>query len=467
MSTHRYVARVTLEFTTPFLIGTGRGGDVADAVCVSDPNGLPALPGSSLAGVLRAACQSAYTKAVTDDLFGFQERDQGAGSRLTVSWACIHDCHNVPVEGLVPPERLNDDVLAKALLPAIRDHVRINHRGAGAADDRAKFDEQAVCAGQRFTFELALAGNADHQVHWENLLTLLGNPDLRLGGKTRRGFGAFRIQALRTRVFDLSTDFAAYQNHPVRLAGPDGELHDTPLNPGKPSSLRVELHLRPQSYWMFGGGVDLTGATGNADMAPVRDSRVVWKNDCGRVEEDLLLIPATGLKGALAHRVAFHYNALMGDFADQKTASTDSATQTDEMFYRLVGENNPAVGELFGYCKDSGVEGQRGRVIIDDQFLTPDPPQQLVPHVGIDRFTGGARDGVLFSERPLWQGPELRIPMRITRPEGVSPETRKALALALADLAGGRLQVGGGHGRGLGYFKGEVIWPEGENWDAV
>jgi CRISPR/Cas system CMR subunit Cmr4 (Cas7 group RAMP superfamily) len=79
--THRYVLRGTLEFTTPFLVGAGRKGDVADAVFVADPNGLPAIPGSSLAGVLRARFQERHGEEATNRLFGFQRKDQGEGSR--------------------------------------------------------------------------------------------------------------------------------------------------------------------------------------------------------------------------------------------------------------------------------------------------------------------------------------------------------------------------------------------------
>ena len=49
----RYVARPTIEFTTPFLVGAGEEDFFSDAVFVADANGLPAIPGSSIAGVLR------------------------------------------------------------------------------------------------------------------------------------------------------------------------------------------------------------------------------------------------------------------------------------------------------------------------------------------------------------------------------------------------------------------------------
>ncbi len=452
--THRYVLRGTLEFTTPFLVGAGRKGDVADAVFVADPNGLPAIPGSSLAGVLRARFQERHGEEATNRLFGFQRKDQGEGSRLAVSWGCLHDSRDVPVEGLVESDRLNDPVLANAQVPTLRDHVRITHRGASDAAGHGKFDEQAVCAGHRFSFELEMIGSEAEAGLWDRLIALLGDPALRLGGKTRRGYGAFRFVRLAQRVFDLRRDFEAYRALPVTLAGLQGLKE---LSCPRREEEIVTLKLQPRGYWMFGGGADLPDQLGEADMAPVRDSRVVWTNGKGEVQRDLLVVPASGVKGALAHRVAFYANAQSGTFADgMKT----------EDFATVTGAENPVVRELFGCTKDSkgGKEdredrGQRGRVILDDLFLEGSPDSQLVHHVGIDRFTGGARDQVLFCERPLWRGKPLELSVGVAEADRLSDDALRALRRALEDLAGGRLQVGAGFGRGCGYFDGTVTWP--------
>jgi CRISPR/Cas system CSM-associated protein Csm3 (group 7 of RAMP superfamily) len=462
--THRYVLRAVIEFSAPFLVGAGRKGDTADAVFVSDANGLPAIPGSSLAGVLRSRFREMFSEAETERLFGFQKRDQGEGSRLTVSWACIHNSANTPVEGIVPPEFRDDPVLVKAMMPSVRDHVRISHKGASSAEERGKFDEQAVCAGHRFTFELELSGTEAERALWNSLLQVLAAGNIRFGGKTRRGYGACRFISMKTRVFDLRTDFDVYAGHPVSLAENSPCLEEMQI-PGPSGTNSIRLFLSPLGYWMIGGGTDLPGQEGEADMAPLRDCRVTWKGEKGTVEENVLVIPASSIKGALAHRVAFHYNALKGVFAD---------SLSQEELPSLCGEGNRAVRELFGFSKGSAAaqgdsssgkeeEGRAGRVFIDDIYLAGDPLSQFVPHVGIDRFTGGARDQVLFSERPLWKGDPVQLCITLSSLQGMedSNDVLKALRAAIIDLAGGSLQIGAGGGRGLGYFRAEqpIDWP--------
>lgn len=460
---HRYVLRAVIEFTTPFLVGAGKKGDIADAIFAADANGLPALPGSSIAGVLRARFHESFSESDEEQLFGFQKGDRGEGSRLSVSWGCIHDSRNMPVEGIVSLERLDDPVLAKALTPVIRDHVRINHKGASDAEEHGKFDEQAVCAGQRFTFELELTGSENEKDLWEKLLSVLSSASLRFGGKTRRGFGACRFVSVQSRIFDLRSEFSDYARHPVSLAAKATGL--TPLSlPDSTAEDLISLTLQPRGFWMFGGGYDLPEQQGNADMAPVRDCRVTWEAETGTIEEDVLVIPASSVKGALAHRTAFHYNALKGIFADEVPS---------EEIADHWGEGNKAVRELFGYCKkgsgtDDGISdkdtGRPGKVFMNDLYLPGVIESQLVHHVGIDRFTGGARDQVLFNERPLWRGAALPIKISISNIDTIEDrmDVLKAFRSAVSDLAEGRLQIGGGSGRGLGYFDSEaaVEWPE-------
>jgi hypothetical protein len=73
-------------------------------------------------------------------------------------------------------------------------------------------------------------------------------------------------------------------------------------------------------------------------------------------------------------------------------------------------------------------------------------------HNAIDRFTGGVRDRLLFSEELLWQDEmELALLIHTAR---LGEDARQALRLALDDLISGRLALGAGAGKGHGRFTG-------------
>ena len=198
MRTHRYLLRAVIEFATPFLIASGRGERIADAEFVADANGLPMIPGSSIAGVLRSMMQD---EDEAEKIFGYQRGSDGSGSLLSVSCGFIHNSSDKPTDGIVPSEALCDEVLTTAMTPVLRDHVRINHKGA--ADNRGKFDEYAVCAGQRFTFELEIAGGKEDRRLWDKVIKLITTNPLKFGGRTRQGYGACKLISLRESTFEL------------------------------------------------------------------------------------------------------------------------------------------------------------------------------------------------------------------------------------------------------------------------
>ncbi len=468
----------------------------------ADANGLPALPGSSIAGVLRHALAAlSGDNGEVEALFGApirpgstpETRAQGAGSRLTVSWAAIHDASDRPVDGLIVPGTPGDPVLAAARLGVLRDHVRIDHRGT--AEDAGKFEERLVGAGHRFTFELELLGDEANERAWQRLLGLLKWPGLRCGAGTRRGFGAFRVVRIQARTFDLrqSGDFRHYADLPVSLgetAGLADVTETIPAVAAVPTATATLVGFRPAEPWVFGGGTP----TDTEDIAPVTESLIEWQDGRGRkVERPVHYLPASSVKGVLAHRLAWHYNRLAERWADAEDLARtfDGAPTPDEAFDKA---RNPAVRALLGSVKAAGdgrtskdgrqggeqTPGRRGALLFDDAFLAGDPvPERTVMHVAIDRFTGGVRAGALFEERVL-QPDTWRTDYRIVvvDPEnalngpgspGVPADAgliRKALRATLEDVAKGRLAFGAGGGRGNGGFVCDrVEWCEtGREW---
>ena len=442
----RFLARVTLEAETPFHIGSGSEWQASDAGIVTDANGLPTIPGTAIAGVLRHATRAAIAstgngKHNAEDLFGCQSqtgsRDQSRGSRLTFSFACIHDGNNRPVVGILPAARLNDTsdpVISNALKPTLRDHAR--HDANGVVHDGGKFDDLVVCAGHRFTFEIELVGRESDRGEWENLLRRFGDPVIRFGGKTSRGLGKFRVEEILTRTFDLAVEFEAYEAHPGRLdVTVDGWIR---FSVPRVQRQTIDITINPAGFWMFGGGIDP-----DTDMVPVRDRYISW-SPIGK-EIVAFSLPGSALKGALRHRALFLAYANAGYFGGKEDGEAKTAA---EMLVASLFGNEP---------KTEKEDLQRGELLFSDLLMEETTPSPLQNHVSIDRFTGGARDQALFDEAPLFQGTQLKWTIELRR--DLTTQEHSLLEKLLTELTESRLQLGGGTGRGHGYFTGTFKLP--------
>ncbi|MBF0332965.1 MAG: hypothetical protein HQL40_04855 [Alphaproteobacteria bacterium] len=465
------VLRLVLETTAPLSIASGRADPRFDVMLARDANGLPFLPGTALAGVLRGlAAATGEDDTRVEDLFGREARRAAArptepagleASRLQVSHGLIHDWRDRPVEETLASFDPNDAILALAaqVQPDRRDNVRLSHRGV--VDGRGKFERAILPPGYRFTTELTLwSPDPDGAaVDIALLRRLIVHPAFRLGGATRRGCGAMKPVQAWTATWDLREpegllDHARHDRRLAAIPPKDGPLAAIELAASAAGDcLTVNLALTPEDFWRVGQGDEpLVARAGRTpDLLQVTGRRVVWKGHDAVLTRDIVL-PATTIKGALAHRVAFHFNRLNGRFVDQKGG---------------VADDNPAVEALFGHVhqrEGSAVdapenEARAGRVLFDDARLSCDKIGPMVGHMthnSIDRFTGGVREGALYEEELIFDQP-VQLIMTVMRPQDPALEgtIRQALVRALDDLLGGRLGLGAGVNKGHGFFSGE------------
>ena len=448
-----HMARLVLETVTPLSIASGSSDGVFDTLLVRDANDLPAIPGTSLAGVLR----SLLDEKQAERLFGYADGNVGEASRVQVSWGCIHDSNNQPVEGLQleaeGQKRLKDDTLLKLASesqPLVRDHVKIDHRGT--ASDQAKFDRTALPAGYRFSVEISLWSDATEDPDWNLLLSLFTSPALRLGGATRRGYGALSCISAHGRSFDLrnAEDFQLFSGN-SRHIGNTESLPPIQIKPATDTSIETaNVSLEAEDFWRFGQGNEpVTQSAKPADLLPDLEPRVIWENNRGKLLLGMVRIPASGIKGAIAHRTAYHYSCLTDAFDTEK-----------------LPEENPALRYLFGYTDKE--EAHAGAIIINDEFIPVSDSQfSQMMHNAIDRFTGGVQQGALFSEELCFKAPInfslLLLHNKLSRDFEHHDLALKSFELALQDLADGRLSLGAAANRGHGYFTGKVVWSnEGE-----
>jgi len=403
----KYVAHVTIKTTAPLKIGSSEVDFIIDMPVLRDWNGLPFVPGTSIAGMLRALLDESEGK----DIFGYEEKksNEGMGSRVKFSSALLVDDEDRVHEELLL-ER-NEFLQLFEELP-IREHTAIDERGV--VKDKSKFDEEVLYKGAKFRFSF----ECDEKEHFGTILDLLKSEWAMLGGKTTNGYGAFEIE----RIEWEEMDDMRYSEYVPSLNARLKETKDL----SKAHQPTYELRLKPDMFFMFGSGL----MDEDADHAYVTEPVIDYEK--GALSEDKILIPATSVKGALYHRTLFYYNQAQGKYSD--------------------GEFDKELPELFGAKKGDAKEG-KGKLYFSDCYLEQGE-EKIFDHVKIDRFTGGAYEGALFQEKVV-QVPEFSIKIRLK--EKVDKKMIDAFEKALYDVANGMLPLGGGVMKGHGIFSGEVI----------
>lgn len=461
-----HIARLVLECQTPMSIKADDADPTFDTRLMRDANGLPTIPGTSLAGVMRHLSQKLYGESCAENVFGFakqtQQQTQTQKSRLEVSFGFVHDSQNQPVQGLIYPDQINKDKILSALKqaqPIVRDQVRLNHRGV--VDGAGKMDRTLIPKGTRFSVELVYWSNQQEhendQSSWHQLLGLFKRPDFRIGGLTRRGLGAIKAHSIHQSVYALTdaadrSDFLTLNRDIADRGGFKDITQQVKSNYAGLTSLTLDL--KAEDFWRVGqGATPIEKYTKAPDMLPKTEWRIEYQNQTANLkrDKDAVVIPASSIKGALSHRMAYHYNCLAGLFIDQHQAQD------------VTGENNQAVNLLLGAAKNNNHTAHAGYVYLDDIYLPKPPKAQQMMHNAIDRFTGGTIDGALYAEELLW---ETEFSLNITidliglnqaaAAQNLTDQQqqwiKQAFQNAISDLAQGQLAIGAGSNRGHGYF---------------
>jgi len=431
--THRYLAKIVLEADSPFNISTGRDNLETQSPAIRDINGLPYLPSSSIAGVLRHAIGDETAKS----FFGSLESD--TGSRIIFTDGVMIGKEGIALDGIMEID-FNDNFYRHFCRLPIRHHVKINEKGTGV--DRAKYDHEIVYKGTRFVFEIIMYSDGTNQQQFEEVIEKLRDSNFALGGKTRRGLGRMKVVKCEKAILDLrkTEDLNAYLDKSASLKEPFSRYVGMPTETTDPDGwTKYEMTLTPNDYFLFRAGE----SDDNRNAIPTTEAYIQWDDDQKpRFVEGCVLLPGSSIKGAIAHRTAYHWNRLI----ENKSLSS-------------VGDRNPAVRTIFGYVY--GDNARRGNCLIPDIIEeTPltNMDKKLFNHVTIDRVTGGASQTALFSEQAVYRK-GVTYPLDIlVKNEALSDATiREAFECALRDIVNGCLPLGGLTNRGYGVFSGSII----------
>jgi len=416
----RHIAHIIIEADTPLKVGSNASDFLQDSPIQKDWNGLPMILGTSISGVLRKDF-----KGDTKDIFG-----EECGSKVIISNALLLDENKKVEEGLLLEK--SDFLQLFDNLP-IREHTAINDKGV--AKENSKFDEEIVYKGTRFKFAMEML---ESQEAFDRLIKLLQSSSFRLGGGATKGFGKFKILEIVTTTINTPQELADYSSS-LNSNLPNSHRVDLSITQSDTHNLYT-LNIKPDDFFMFGSGF----GDEEADQTPVYEQIIDYETK--DLTHKQILIPASSLKGALAHRTAFHYNKKMLDQGEDHTK---------------VSGNNDAVKALFGHKKELAEDketelGQKGKVIFSDCFNSYRRDETKVfDHVAIDRFTGGGIEGALFQEKTIAQKYEWEVEILLEK--DIDEVYVDAFEKALTDVCTGMLALGGATTKGHGVFSGEVL----------
>ena len=443
---YRFFARIIIEAKTPLNIGSGNKGIKSDSLVLRDVNGLPFIPGTTIAGLLRHTLGDD-----ADKYMGSQEM----GSPLIITEAKMLDSDGTVLDGILSQEKLNNSFLVNFRQLPIRQHTKIGNRGATLQG--GKFDEEIVLKGTRFCFEMEMLSDKDDDTQFKNILNTLNSDTFRIGSGSRSGFGDIEVVGSQCQFKKINLENPEQKDWYLRksssLAEEWQDVETIKLNKTKMEGWTTyDIMLNPIGFMLFGSGF----GNDKADMTFVRESFVDWSTIPAMVKDrdQVILIPASSVKGALSHRLAFHYNKLKRIFADDLPEG--------KKIEDFVGKNNGAVKAVFGSEGEKGSDGkiqnkQRGNVLMSDIIQEATVSSKILNHVSIDRFTGGAIDGALFNEETLYaKGQSFNLNLIVNNNAFEDKNIQTAFEESLRDLCSGMLPLGGGVNRGNGCFKGTI-----------
>ena len=170
-----------LKTCTPFMIGSGEE-ESSDSDVLRDSDGNVYIPGTSLAGVSRHFLETVGIN--TDDIFGKIEGEKEAEKDY---------------ESKI---KFFDAFSTNEVSTSVRDSVRLVDK---ISLDGSKFDYEIAEAGAEFIFKIELnTCSCEEMKICAYIINGFKSGDIRIGGKTTRGFGVVDIEDIKYLQLDLT-----------------------------------------------------------------------------------------------------------------------------------------------------------------------------------------------------------------------------------------------------------------------
>lgn len=461
----RFKVTGILVAQSPLHVG-GLGGNVeVDLALAVNGQGEYYIPGTSMAGALRAS-MAALGKQAVNHLWGFQGTNSQGESEGHASFVLVEDA----------PIRLQPGAVIE-----VRDGVGIN-RYWGTAAERMKYDRTILPRGSKIPLNITLERDGDgklseqsweeYKLHFIQLLEALQRGEIHLGAAKTRGLGRVKlknVEILEQQLLDREGMLTT-----LLRGGSQVNLEEWQSANGsiaQPPKLTVEIHWKPCGPVM----VKAEGEGIAVDILPLVS---------GIESTVAFVLPGSSIKGSLRSQA-------------ERIVRTVCSSQTLDADDFLTQVQVPLVKTLFGSAAkiEQGKQlGYLGALSIDDCYanipITPEkwaaveaatnsnqlrealdntnlPNTQQAFHVAVDRWTGGAADGFLYSVlEPIgvtWQPIHLTLDLaRLSNKKDDEPFAEylpniALFLLVLRDLMQCRIPIGFGSNRGMGAIEVEKI----------
>lgn len=397
---------ISVKNISPFRIGNGTEGN--DLLLV-DKHAL--INGTCIAGAFRKFLESKENN-IFDKVFS----DDGEIS-------CVYFYDSYSLE-----EIKNEDL-------NLRDHVKIDYTSSTSLDG-CLFSEYHISEGKHFdiAFEIR-AFKMNDKIYGElctlieDFIYLLSEGKITLGANTTFGFGEFQaVDGLYEKEFDLSKKEELDKYLSLEKIEKKNLIE---ANKREVESEEIEINFR-------GYCEDGLIVRGKVEKEPTSESNKEKSDRKKSVqksyfEDEFYVIPASTIKGVVRSYIYKIY----------ETLNKEDLTDIDKVFGNRNKENKDKI---------------KGKVVFHDVkvSMVKDKNIQMYNRIKIDRFTGGAAEGGIFSENLVIANEKNPVEIKIT----LKADSDKALALillTLRDIGFGYVSLGSGDGVGYGIFKGISI----------
>ncbi len=425
----RIVIEADLELVTPAHFGNGREGEAVDMLLLVDPRDgrTPLLTGATLAGALRSYLKDCLPErekkpSLVQLLFGGERRTEDGDQSCLI----IDDAFGVP--GTFQIE--------------VREGVKIDPVTRTAAG-KFLFNRELWSAGTQFKlrFELLIDEGNQHTGLLPALATALQgltNGEITLGARKTRGLGQVQINEWRMRDYALTEpgqllDWLRFGNMPLDVTD-ENVQHGSDLvavvgNPFPSSRQTFTIDA------FFEIDTSLLIRSGGRD---VNEPEMVYLGKERRDQRPIL--SGTSVAGALRARAGRIVRTLSGESEIRRDAKGNFL-------------DPQIIKAIFG-TMETKTERCASRLRIEEHLIKGAETDLIQNRVSIDRFTGGALDGALFNQQPVFGKPGslVHLKMSLSNPK---PHEIGLLMLLLKDLWTGDLALGGESSVGRGRLRGQ------------